>query len=238
MSGRKFVTCLAVVVAGLMVGPALGLVITPNDDTHVERVAPDTVWNSMQVVTSFTSGIPNKLAFMEYTLGSAAATSAELKIFTVLNAGGISGYIYAREMDFDETTLTYNNSIGSDAPDGNTTNGYFRAANGWVEISPQPLPLGATDNNLPSTLKTLGATTGAKTMDVLAWYNINLGKTMTIVFQAIGPLNGNEVRWASKEHSTNPELRRPYIDVVEIPEPGSVILFGLAGLGMLRRRAA
>ena len=75
------------------------------------------------------------------------------------------------------------------------------------------LNLGETDNTVRSTLKNLGESTNWHSFSVLDWYNANLGKTMTIVFQPIGPLNGQEVRWRSQGNITAGGPWGPYLQV-------------------------
>ena len=50
---------------------------------------------------------------MEFTLGTEVATTATLNVYCDQAFPAISGYIYAKEWGFDETTATYNNTIGT-----------------------------------------------------------------------------------------------------------------------------
>ncbi len=207
----------------LSAGPAWGQQILANDDCFLFRTTPgspdDVPWNTMRLVVSRSGGsggvggTPLKIPFIEFTLGATTAAAVTCNLFCEQANANVTGNIYAKVMDFDQTTATYLNTIGTDAPDDNPTNGYFRPGNGWTEISPVPPP---PQTDPPSgTVNTLGNSTGWKSFDMTAYYNAHPGETITIAITNLLPVMGQEIRWRSMENTTAPGLGAwtPYLNV-------------------------
>jgi hypothetical protein len=216
----------AICLVGLMAVPALGLMITPNDDVTVVRNSPDGTDNGERLFLLYNNkvvgGMPNnrvlKTAHLEFALDSEAVAQATLNLFALELPGSPTGtntfgYVYGRVGQFTETTATWNNMWGGDVnPDWS----------GWTLLGD------VQEFATQQAVQVYGS------MDITAFYNANLGQTVHIAMQNSTPINGvNPVSFASKENTTPNST--PYIDAV-VPEPVSLMLLALGSVFLCRRR--
>ena len=205
-----------VLVLGLAL-PVLAMDIVTTDDTTCRSSDGGGSWtnyNASDPFGLFVRYLAADLSYIEFTLGGLAADSATLKLENTSAASGPWGTrIDAVEFDFDEATYT--------GPGGNDYAGWDDVA----IFSPEAV--------------------GVYEIDVTDWYNANLGKTMTMCLNVFsypaspsaGPLFEDHEGTAGTSQLGAPVMA-PTISVVEVPEPMTMILLGLGGMALIRRKRA
>ena len=187
--------------------PAFGLDIVPNDDCTIRSGT-----NYDAATGDFGLFIKNSsdVSYLEFTLGSTTATDVYLNLYHPLEGGGPDSpwdiVVKAAEYSFEESTFT-------DDDIGDT----------WSSIG---------------TIEDVETLDVWYTLDVTTWYNANLGNTMSMFLTRDSQPSGSGVVFEDKEGSLTGEgaTYGPSLDVTEVPEPATMLLLGLGGLALIRKK--
>ncbi len=242
--------CVALVVScAACASSASALVLTTTGDVSVDRNAPATNFDGLQLQVQTQGGgtsNPRKMGFVQFTLGNTQAASVRLSARTAGGTNGsrfVGGYMFAKAFSFDQTTLTYNNSFLSAMPGGTVTLAdvtSYIASQGWTQLDP-----GDGTNVLfqlgQGVADTVFDTSGLPALetDLKNFYNANLGSTISLLFVSSAPINGNQMNWRDMENAAVqvPPVP-PYFQlaVVEVPEPAAAVLLAMGALLVRPRR--
>lgn len=214
--------------AAIVVGPAWGLTITPNDDTYIDETSKDAVRDaptlaSAGILMKGQSG-SRRVGLIEFTLPDVEVTEASFNMYHFRSwaAGSANNWNFqlsGKLGEFDENTMTFNISSAQSFTSGTTAIGPVLAMPGGTGTSQDVIPA------------------QWRTVDVTEFFNLNKGQTITLVLRctSTGANQGGTIEDREGSRTGDP-ANGSYIAYTPVPEPATLWGVGLAALAFARRR--